>query len=66
MWPVNEGRGRGDAFREGAEAGESSTCVVCNWSQASGDRKSWGQSIKTWRPQLLVDRSLRLAEITPG
>ena len=26
--------------------------------------KSWGQGIKTWRPQLLVDRSLRLAAMT--
>ena len=63
--PVNKGRGRGDTFREVAESGEGSTCVVHSWSQVSGDMKSWGQGIKTWRPQLLVDRSLRLAEITP-
>ena len=63
--PVNKGRGRGEAFREVAEAGEGSTGVVRRRSQASGDRKSWGQSLKTWRPQLLVDSSLRLAAIAP-
>ena len=63
--PVNKGRGRGEAFREVAEAGEGSTCVVRRRSQASGDVKSWGQSLKTWWPQLLVDRRLRLAAIAP-
>ena len=67
MWqqPSKLGEGIGEAYREVADSGEGSTCVVHSWSQVSGDMNSCGQCIKTWSPQLLVYRSLRLAEIKP-